>query len=94
MITFTTFEEDYGESHTRHVEAREIVSVDERIDRPTYGFNQETAMITMRSGDKFKVYDGGRMTFKKVANAKANELQAEHVAMHHPACERKEGCCI
>lgn len=92
MITLTTWDE-HNSSRKVTVSARDVISVEERTDRRAYSGNNETALVRLRDGSTFKVVDYGRKTAENVERAKENELHAEHVALHHPACERKDGCC-
>jgi hypothetical protein len=72
MLMFTVYTADDYDRTRRvvHIDPCAVVSVEESDRRPAFGGWYHVAVITLATGDKYIVEDGGRHVAKEIAEAK------------------------
>lgn len=77
MLMFNLYTADDYERSRRvvHIDPAAVVCVEETERRPAFGGYWQVAVITLATGDKYIVEDGGRRTAKAIAEAKQAVLE-------------------
>lgn len=70
MLEFNLWNDESNQDRKVHIDPREVSSVRETENRRAYGGWNPTAVISMRNGDQFEVYDGARTAAKRIRSAK------------------------
>jgi hypothetical protein len=73
MLTFNLYTaDDYNRNSRRvvHIDPAAVISVEETERRPAFGGYHQVAVITLVTGDKHVVLDGGRRAARQIAEAK------------------------
>jgi hypothetical protein len=72
VLTFTLYTADDYERSRRviHIDPTIVVAVEETDRRPAFGGWYHVAVLTLATGDKYVVEDGGRRVAREIAEAK------------------------